>query len=60
MDIGRDSGHTVDPAGRDKAPHAFTGTAEKAVSDLKPEPHEHEKTLHETAHHDAVGAAMSG
>jgi len=60
MDIGRDNGNTVDRAYRDKAPYAFTGTVKKVVFDLKPEPHEHEKTLHETAHHDAVGAAMSG
>ena len=60
MDIGRDNGNTVDPAYRDKAPYAFTGTVKKVVFDLKPEPHEHEKTLHQTAHHDAVGAAMSG
>jgi arylsulfatase len=44
----------------DKAPYAFTGTVKKVVFNLQPEPHEHEKTLHETAHHDAVGAAMSG
>jgi hypothetical protein len=31
-----------------------------AEDKLEPEPHEHEKALHETAHHDAVGAAMSG
>ena len=60
MDIGRDNGNTVDPAYRDKAPYAFTGTVKKVVFDLKPEPHEHEKTLHQTAHHNAVGAAMSG
>ena len=60
MDIGRDNGNTVDPAYRDKAPYPFTGTVKKVVFDLKPAAHEHEKTLHETAHHGATAAAMSG
>ncbi len=60
LDVGRDNGMTVDPAYRDKAPYAFTGTVKKVVFDLKPEAHEHEKTLHETAQHDATSAAMNG
>jgi hypothetical protein len=60
LDVGRDNGMTVDPAYRDKAPYAFTGTVKKVVFNLKPEAHEHEKTLHETAQHDATSAAMSG
>ena len=46
MDIGRDNGMTVDPAYRDRAPYAFTGTVKKVVFDLKPVAHDHEKTLH--------------
>jgi len=46
MDIGRDNGMTVDPAYRDKAPYAFTGTVKKVVFDLKPATHEEEKALH--------------
>ena len=60
MDIGRDNGNTVDSAYRDKAPYAFTGTVKKVVFDLKPAAHEHEKALHQTVHHVAVGAAISG
>ena len=60
MDIGRDNGNTVDKAYRDKAPYPFTGIVKKVVFDLKPVAHEDEKTLHETTHHAAVGAAMSG
>jgi arylsulfatase len=60
MDIGRDNGNTVDKAYRDKAPYPFTGTVKKVVFDLKPAAHEHEKTLHATTHHSAVGAAASG
>ena len=60
MDVGRDNGMTVDPAYRDKAPYAFTGTVKKVVIDLKPEAHEDEKKLHEAAHHGAVAAGMSG
>ena len=60
MDVGRDNGMTVDPAYRDKAPYAFTGTVHKVVFDLKPAPHEDEKKLHEVAHHGAAAAAMAG
>jgi hypothetical protein len=37
VDIGRDKGMIVDPAYRDQAPYAFTGTVKKVVLDLKPE-----------------------
>ena len=47
MDMGRDNGITVDPAYRDRAPYAFTGTVKKVVIDLKPETHEDEKKLHQ-------------
>jgi hypothetical protein len=60
MDIGRDNGGTVDPAYRDKAPYPFTGTVNKVVFDLKPAAHQHETALHQTAHHGAVAAAVSG
>ena len=50
----------VDEAHRDKAPHPFTGTVTKVIFDLKPEPHEHETALHQTARHGAVAVAMSG
>jgi arylsulfatase len=60
MDIGRDNGMTVDPAYRDKAPYAFTGTVKKVVFDLKPQPHEDEQKLHETAHHGGIAAGMAG
>jgi arylsulfatase len=60
MDIGRDNGNTVHKAYRDKAPYAFTGTVKKVVFDLKPAAHEDETALHETTHHGATAAAMSG
>jgi arylsulfatase len=60
MDVGRDNGMTVDPAYRDKAPYPFTGTVKKVVFDLKPEAHEDEKKLHESAQHSATAAGMSG
>jgi arylsulfatase A-like enzyme/uncharacterized membrane protein len=60
MDVGRDNGMTVDPAYRDKAPYAFTGTISKVVFDLKPASHEEEQKLHEEAQHTGVAAAMTG
>jgi sulfatase-like protein len=60
MDIGRDNGNTVDPAYRDKAPYPFTGTVNKVVFDLKPQPHEDEQKLHEAAHHGGVGVGVTG
>ena len=60
MDVGRDNGMTVDPAYRDKAPYAFTGTIRKVVFDLKPASHEEEQKLHEEAQHAGVAAAMTG
>ena len=60
LDIGRDNGMTVDPAYRDKAPYAFTGTVKKVVFDLKPAPHEDEKALHADAQRTSGAAALSG
>jgi arylsulfatase len=60
MDVGRDNGMTVDSAYRDKVPYPFTGTVKKVIFDLKPEAHEDEKKLHETAQHSATAAGMSG
>jgi hypothetical protein len=36
----------------------FTGTVKTAIFDLKPTVHEHEKTLHETVHHDVVVSCL--
>lgn len=47
LDIGRDSGTTVDAAYRDQAPYAFAGTAKKVVIDLKPEPIATKTELHQ-------------
>jgi arylsulfatase A-like enzyme/uncharacterized membrane protein len=60
MDIGRDHGMTVDPAYRDKAPYAFTGTVKKVVFDLKPASFEDEKKLHAAAAHGATAAGLAG
>ena len=56
-DVGRDNGITVDPAYRDQAPYPFTGTVKKVVFDRRPAPHEHEKPLHQSAHHATAAAA---
>jgi hypothetical protein len=50
----------VDPAYRDKAPYAFSGTVKKVVFDLKPAPHEEEKALHADAQRTSGAAALSG
>jgi len=60
MDVGRDNGMTVDPAYRDKAPYAFTGTIRKVVFDLKPASQEEEQKLHEEAQHAGLAAAIAG
>ena len=60
LDVGRDNGMTVDPAYRDKAPYAFTGTVKKVVFDLKPAPHEEEKELHADAQRTSGAVALSG
>jgi arylsulfatase A-like enzyme len=60
MDIGRDNGGVVDLAYEDKAPYAFTGTIEEVVFDVKPHAHEHEKKLHQAAHHAGVAAGIAG
>ena len=60
LDVGRDNGLTVDPAYRDKAPYAFSGTVKKVVFDLKPVPHEEEKALHADAQRTSGAAALSG
>jgi arylsulfatase A-like enzyme/uncharacterized membrane protein len=60
MDVGRNNGMTVDPAYRDKAPYAFTGTVKKVVFDLKPKTHDEQTALHEATQHAAVGAGAAG
>jgi hypothetical protein len=60
MDIGRDNGGVVDLDYEDKAPYAFTGTVKEVVFDLKPAPHEDEKTLHEHNTLQTVAAGVAG
>jgi arylsulfatase len=59
MDVGRDNGLVVDPAYKDRAPYAFTGTVKKVVFDLRPAHHEDEKALHEAAQLAGVAHATS-
>jgi arylsulfatase A-like enzyme/uncharacterized membrane protein len=49
MDVGRDNGLVVDRSYEEKAPYAFTGEVRRVVFDLKPAPHEDERSLHEAA-----------
>lgn len=49
MDVGRDNGLVVDRSYEEKAPYAFTGEVKRVVFDLKPAPHEDERSLHEAA-----------
>jgi hypothetical protein len=61
MDISRDNGLPVDrEAYGDKSPYAFTGTVKKVVFDLKPETHEGERQLHQTAQHGSAAAGAAG
>jgi arylsulfatase A-like enzyme/uncharacterized membrane protein len=60
MDISRDNGLVVDRAYKDKAPYAFTGTVKRVIFDLKPAPHEAEKSLHEHHAMQTVGAGAAG
>jgi arylsulfatase len=46
MDIGRDNGGVVDLVYEQRAPYAFTGTVDRVVFDLKPQPLEDEEGLH--------------
>jgi arylsulfatase len=46
MDIGRDNGGVVDLDYEDRAPYAFTGTVDKVIFDLKPQPLDDEAELH--------------
>jgi arylsulfatase A-like enzyme/uncharacterized membrane protein len=56
MDVGRDNGIVVDPAYKDRAPYAFTGTVHKVVFDLKPARIEDETALHQANAQASVGA----
>ena len=60
MDIGRDNGMPVDRSYAAKSPFAFTGTVKKVVFDIMPHAGaEQEQELHEHAHRELVGHAIS-
>ena len=60
MDIGRDNGGVVDLAYEDRKPFEFTGTIEKVVFEIKPQPSKEEAhELHTAHHHGHTAHALS-
>ena len=60
MDIGRDNGGVVDLSYEDRKPFEFTGTVNKVVFEVKPQPSKEEAhELHTAHHHGHTAHALS-